>query len=90
MWGSYCANISARLKCCTLTVHHLNKGALANDSDDAMSHRAEIRGASSITDSVRWAIAMWLASAEDCERICEEMRVKNDRMAVVKAALSQI
>ena len=62
-------------------------GALANDSDDAMSHRAEIRGASSITDSVRWAIAMWLASAEDCERICEEMRVKNDRMAVVKAAL---
>ena len=87
LWGSYCANISARLNCCTLTVHHLNKGALANDSDDAMSHRAEIRGASSITDSVRWAIAMWLASAEDCERICEEMRVKNDRMAVVKAAL---
>ena len=87
LWGSYCANISARLKCCTLTVHHLNKGALANDSDDAMSHRAEIRGASSITDSVRWAIAMWLASAEDCERICEEMRVKHDRMAVVKAAL---
>ena len=82
-----CKHISARLKCCTLTVHHLNKGALANDSDDAMSHRAEIRGASSITDSVRWALSLWLASAEDCERICEEMRVKNDRMAVVKAAL---
>ena len=52
-----------------------------------MSHRAEIRGASSITDSVRWAIAMWLASVEDCERICEEQRVKYDRMAVVKTAL---
>ena len=87
LWGSYCANISARLGCATLTVHHLNKGALANDSDDAMSHRAEIRGASSITDSVRWAIAMWLASVEDCERICEEQRVKYDRMAVVKTAL---
>jgi len=87
LWGSYCANISARLGCTTLTIHHLNKGALTNDSDDAMSHRQEIRGASSITDSVRWAISMWLASAEDCERICEEMRVKNDRMAVVKAAL---
>ena len=87
LWGSYCANISARLGCATLTIHHLNKGALANDSDDAMSHRAEIRGASSITDSVRWAIAMWLASVEDCERICEEQRVKYERMNVVKAAL---
>ena len=87
LWGSYCANISARLGCSTLTIHHLNKGALANDSDDAMSHRAEIRGASSITDSVRWAIAMWLASAEDCERICEEQRVTYERMSVVKAAL---
>jgi len=87
LWGSYCANISARLGCTTLTIHHLNKGALTNDSDDAMSHRAEIRGASSITDSVRFALSLWLASAEDCERICEEMRVKNDRMAVVKAAL---
>jgi len=87
LWGSYCANISARLGCSTLTIHHLNKGALANDSDDAMSHRAEIRGASSITDSVRWAIAMWLASVEDCERICEEQRVKYERMNVVKAAL---
>jgi phage/plasmid primase-like uncharacterized protein len=87
LWGSYCANISARLGCATLTIHHLNKGALANDSDDAMSHRAEIRGASSITDSVRWAIAMWLASVEDCERICEEQRVTYERMSVVKAAL---
>ena len=87
LWGSYCANISARLGCTTLTIHHLNKGALTNDSDDAMSHRQEIRGASSILDSCRWGIALWLASAEDCERICEEMRVKYDRMAVVKAAL---
>jgi hypothetical protein len=87
LWGSYCANISARLGCTTLTIHHLNKGALTNDSDDAMSHRAEIRGASSITDSVRFALSLWLASAEDCERICEEMHVKYDRMAVVKAAL---
>ena len=30
---------------------------------------------------------MWLASAEDCERICEEQRVKYERMNVVKAAL---
>jgi hypothetical protein len=36
---------------------------------------------------VRWAIAMWLASVEDCERICEEQRVTYERMSVVKAAL---
>ena len=87
LWGSYCANISARLGVTTLTVHHLNKSALSNDSDDAMSHRAEIRGASSITDSVRWAIAMWLADTETCERICEEQGIEFDRMAVVKASL---
>jgi len=87
LWGSYCANISARLGVTTLTVHHLNKSALSNDSDDAMSHRAEIRGASSITDSVRWAIAMWLADNETCERICEEQGIEFDRMAVVKASL---
>ena len=87
LWGSYCANISARFKCTTLTVHHLNKTALTNDSDDSMIQRQSIRGASSISDSVRWVISLWLASVEDCERICEEQRVKYDRMAVVKAAL---
>ena len=87
LWGSYCANISARIGCTTLTVHHLNKGALTNDSDDALSHRSEIRGASSITDSVRFAIAMWLADEETCEKICLEQGKDMDRMAVVKAAL---
>jgi hypothetical protein len=52
-----------------------------------MSHRAEIRGRKHSIDSVRWAIAMWLASVEDCERICEEQRVTYERMNVVKAAL---
>ena len=87
LWGSYCANISARLGVTTLTVHHLSKSALTNDSDDALSHRAEIRGASSITDSVRFAIAMWLADESTCERICLQEGMEIDRMAVVKASL---
>ncbi len=87
LWGSYCANISARLGVTTLTVHHLSKTALTNDSDDALSHRAEIRGASSITDSVRFAIAMWLADKDTCEKICLEQGIEVDRMAVVKASL---
>ena len=87
LWGSYCANISARLGVTTLTVHHLSKTALTNDSDDALSHRAEIRGASSITDSVRFAIAMWLADSDTCEKICLDQGIEFDRMAVVKASL---
>jgi hypothetical protein len=87
LWGSYCANISARLGITCLTVHHLAKSALTNDSDDALSHRAEIRGASSITDSVRFAIAMWLADNDTCEKICLEQGIEVDRMAVVKASL---
>jgi RecA-family ATPase len=87
LWGSYCANISARLGVTTLTVHHLSKTALTNDSDDALSHRAEIRGASSITDSVRFAIAMWLADKDTCEKICIDQGIEVDRMAVVKASL---
>jgi len=87
LWGSYCANISARLGVTTLTVHHLSKSALTNDSDDALSHRAEIRGASSITDSVRFAIAMWLADKDTCEKICIDQGIEVDRMAVVKASL---
>jgi putative DNA primase/helicase len=87
LWGSYCANISARLGVTTLTVHHLAKSALTNDSDDALSHRAEIRGASSITDSVRFAIAMWLADKDTCEKICLEQGIEVDRMSVVKASL---
>ena len=87
LWGSYCANISARLGITCLTVHHLAKSALTNDSDDALSHRAEIRGASSITDSVRFAIAMWLADSDTCEKICMDQGIEFDRMAVVKASL---
>ena len=87
LWGSYCANISARLKVSCISVHHLSKSALTNDSDDALSHRQEIRGASSLVDSVRFAIAMWLADEDTCEKICTEQGIDIDRMAVVKAGL---
>jgi len=87
LWGSYCANISARLAVSCISVHHLSKSALSNDSDDALSHRAEIRGASSLVDSVRFAIAMWLADEDTCEKICIQEGVEIDRMSVVKAGL---
>ena len=87
LWGSYCANISARFKCTTLTVHHLNKAGLTVDSDDSMVQRTSVRGASSLVDSQRFCLTMALGDVETCERICEEQRVPYDRMAVVKASL---
>lgn len=87
LWGSYCSNISARIGCSTITVHHLSKTALTDNSDDAMSHRSQIRGASSIVDSVRFAIAMWITDEETTEKICTEQGIDYDRMAVVKAGM---
>jgi len=87
LWGSYCANISARLGCTTLTIHHLNKQGLTVDSDDSMVQRTSVRGASSLVDSIRFVLVMALGDVETCERVCEEQRVPYDRMAVVKASL---
>jgi len=87
LWGSYCANISARLGCTTLTIHHLNKQGLTVDSNDSMVQRTSVRGASSLVDSVRFVLVMALGDVETCERICEEQRVPYDRMSVVKASL---
>lgn len=87
LWGSYCSNISARTGATCLTIHHLSKSALSNDSDDAMSHRSEIRGASSIVDGARFAIAMWVADEETTEKVCSEQGIDFNRMSVVKAGL---
>ena len=87
LWGSYCANISARLGCTTLTIHHLNKQGLTVDSEDSMVQRTSVRGASSLVDSIRFVLVMALGDVETCERICEEQRVPYDRMSVVKASL---
>ena len=87
LWGSYCAMISANIGCTTLTTHHINKQSITNDSDDPYSHKADIRGASSITDSVRFAISMWIPSESDTEELCEQANIPYDRLSVVKAAL---
>ena len=87
LWGSYCAMISANIGCTTLTTHHINKQSITNDSDDPYSHKADIRGASSITDSVRFAISMWIPSESDAEQLCAQANIPYDRLGVVKAAL---
>lgn len=87
LWASYCAGVSANLNCSCISIHHLNKSALTNDSDDPLSHRQEIRGATSLVDGMRWAIAMWLADSSTAEQVCMEHGVDTDRLRVVRAGI---
>jgi len=52
-----------------------------------MSVRSKIRGASSLVDGHRLAIALWLGNEEEVERICLDNKVEYERLRVVKGAV---
>ena len=56
-------------------------------TEDSMAARASIRGASSIVDGHRAAIAIWLAPENEAETICMEQGVEYDPMRVVKCGV---
>jgi hypothetical protein len=64
----------------------MSKAALQAD-DDPMNVRSKIRGASSLVDGHRLAIALWLANEEEAERICIDNGVDYERLRVVKGAV---
>ena len=84
LWCSFCASISAQLRATTLSIHHMNKTGLVG-TESAMEARQSIRGASSIVDGMRFALAMWLAN--DFEKICMEQGIEPDPMSVVRASI---
>jgi phage/plasmid primase-like uncharacterized protein len=86
MYGQLAASISSKFKTTCLSIHHMSKGALSAD-DDVMQIRAKIRGASSLVDSTRLCIALWLGEEEEAERICLDNNVDFDRLRVVKGAV---
>jgi phage/plasmid primase-like uncharacterized protein len=86
MYGQLAASISSKFKTTCLSIHHMSKGALATD-DDPMSVRSKIRGASSLVDSHRCVLALWLGEEEEAERICLDNKVEFDRLRVVKGAV---
>ena len=86
LYCQLCASISSRFNCCTLSIHHMSKAALQAD-DDPMNVRSKIRGASSLVDGHRLAIALWLANEEEAERICIDNGVDYERLRVVKGAV---
>ena len=59
MYASFCASISARLGATVLSIHHFSKQGLVG-TEDNMTARASIRGASSLVDAHRFALALSL------------------------------
>ena len=86
MYASFCANISARLGATTLSIHHMSKAGLVS-TEDNMTARASIRGASSLVDAHRFALALYLSSEEEAERLCLQNGVEFDRTRVVRASM---
>ena len=86
LWCSFCASISAQLKCTTLSIHHMNKSGLVG-TESAMEARQNIRGASSIVDGMRFALAMWLANEKEAEKICIDQGIEPNPTSVVRASI---
>ena len=86
MYASFCANISARLGATTLSIHHMSKAGLVS-TEDNMTARASIRGASSLVDAHRFALALYLSSEEEAERLCLQNGVEFDRTRVVRDSM---
>ena len=86
LWGQFMTMISAQTGATTVAVHHMNKTALLGGSD-SITARAQIRGSSSLLDSVRFAISLFLSSEEEAEKICFENGVDLDRFRVIKAGI---
>jgi len=86
MYASFCASISARLGATVLSIHHFSKQGLVG-TEDNMTARASIRGASSLVDAHRFALALYLSSEEEAERLCLQNGVEFDRTRVVRASM---
>ena len=84
LWCSFCASISAQLGATTLSIHHMNKSGLVG-TESSMEARQSIRGASSIVDGMRFALALWLAN--DYEDVCIEQGVAPEPTRVVRASV---
>jgi hypothetical protein len=86
LWCQFCASISAQLGCTTLSIHHMNKSGLVG-TESPMQARQNVRGASSIIDGMRFAMAMWLPDEKEVERICVEQGIEPNPTSVVRAGL---
>lgn len=61
LWAQFCGHIASKFDCAVLSVHHMSKVAVAGNMS-APEARAAIRGATSLVDGHRFAMALWGAS----------------------------
>ena len=69
LWATWAATIAARFGCGVMSIHHMSKEALRGDQS-ALSARAAIRGASSLVDGHRFALALYNASETEVADTC--------------------
>jgi phage/plasmid primase-like uncharacterized protein len=86
LYSQFCQMIASKLSTCVLSVHHMSKQGLVG-IDDPMSARSSIRGASSLIDSSRFALALFLCDEDTAKDICLKQGVEYDRLKVVRAAV---
>ena len=85
MWSAF-AQMCARTGATVLACHHMRKDGAAKiaTADDA---RETIRGSTALVDGARATYALWGASEEDTQRICNEAGIEPQRKRVVHGAV---
>ncbi len=86
MWAQFCTGLASRLNCVVLSIHHMSKVALTG-TQSAAEARAAIRGASSLVDGHRFAIALWNASELEVSDACLSIGEMPDPTKVAKVAM---
>ena len=86
MWAQFCTGLASRLGCVVLSIHHMSKVALTGNQSAAEA-RASIRGASSLVDGHRFAIALWNASDLEVADACLSIGELPDPTRVAKVSM---
>ena len=86
LYSQYCQMIATKFNTGVLSVHHMSKQGLVS-TDDSMTARQSIRGASSIIDSSRYCIAFFLCDEDTAQEVCMKQGIPYNRLAVIRAAV---
>ena len=86
LYSQYCQMIATKFDTGVLSVHHMSKQGLVS-TDDSMTARQSIRGASSIIDSSRYCIAFFLCDEDTAQEVCLKQGIEYNRLAVIRAAV---
>lgn len=89
MWAQFCTGLASRLNVAVISVHHMSKVALTGNQT-ANEARAAIRGASSLVDGHRFAIAMWNASDVEVSDACLSVGLPPDPTRVAKVSMVKV